>query len=140
MDFLILNKNNIRFIAKNISMKHIIISITSEGCDFPEIEKSDSCSGILKLVFDDIDTLRYAHHGKLFDRSMAQKILNFVEKHKNDIHLIICQCEGGISRSAGVAVGLTYLFNERARRDIIYQHYIPNALVVNTLVKEIMEK
>ena len=41
---------------------------------------------------------------------MAIQILDFVEKH-NDIDYILVNCEAGMSRSVGVAIGLSEIYN-----------------------------
>lgn len=59
-------------------------------------------------TFDSIDVKKY----KLFSENQAEEIIRFVLKEmKAGISRFIVNCEAGISRSAGIIVGLSEIFN-----------------------------
>jgi len=115
--------------------KSVVISITSKNGKPANIYTTDNLSEILFLNFDDIsrtDLNLSEEHFTLFNRDFARKILDFVEKHTDK--LIICQCEAGISRSAGVAAALSKIYNEDD--SFFYKNYRPNSLVYSEILKE----
>ncbi len=116
--------------------KHIIISICSPGTDRVEIFSDNPPEGILYLKFPDIDkeVKNYPYNYLIFNRYNARDILKFVNYHKDKIELIVCQCEAGISRSAGVAGALGKILN--GKDFYIFNNYLPNMLVYNTILKE----
>lgn len=57
-----------------------------------------------------------------------------VNRYKDKINLIICQCEAGISRSAGVAGALSKVLNKDDSK--IFEDYCPNMLVYRTVLEE----
>ena len=65
---------------------------------------------------------------------MAKKIVKFVKKYLNDVELIVCQCEAGISRSAGIAAGLAKCID--GDDDYFFKRYLPNSLVYSMIRKE----
>lgn len=92
----------------------IWISISTEEKDFAE-NSSPFLKGKLELVFSDTDK---PYPGiPFFDSEKAQKAIDFVEENlkKDPNLLVVCQCEAGRSRSAGLASGLAIVFN---RHDI----------------------
>ena len=134
MKFLVLNEDKIK--TYNIKYNHIVISIKSPGASKAEILYLNNCLDILYLEFHDFDnlSLNYPGHIKVFSKQDAKKILNFVKKYKEKIDLIVCQCEAGISRSAGVIGALSKIFNGDDTR--IFKEYLPNMLVYRTILKE----
>lgn len=126
--------------------KHILIQIYCHG-DYPEPTiKVWSRLDVLQLEFDDWDirakrliTEEFkdsaaAKKQIFFSEEQAQKIIEFVKKYIDKVELIICQCDAGISRSAGVAAALSKCINGN---DIFFfENYLPNSLVYSTIVKE----
>jgi len=113
----------------------VVISITSKNGSPANISTTNGLFEILFLKFDDIsrtDLNLCAEDFTLFNRDFAKKILAFVEKHTDK--LIICQCEAGISRSAGVAAALSKIYN--GDDSFFYKNYRPNSLVYNEILKE----
>ena len=99
----------------------ILISITSNGKDFPKVNKH--WKDILQLRFNDTedrDTGMMTSHAKM--------ILDFVIKHI-DCDIFV-NCDAGISRSTGVVVALELLFNSK---DISDKYPYHNRHVKNTI-------
>ena len=57
-----------------------------------------------------------------------------MEKH-NDVPVVICQCEAGISRSAGVASALLKLYGMDEKEIFTKGLYMPNLLVYKKLLE-----
>lgn len=135
MKFKILSREGIKQYETN--KKHIVISIADPEAEPVEILSDNPPLGILYLKFPDFDRpymKGYQYNHLLFDKYNAKDILKFVNQHKDSIELIVCQCEAGISRSAGVAGALSKILN--GEDFYIFNHYLPNRLVYNTILKE----
>lgn len=131
MKFLVLGEREIKNYITNLT--HIIISIRSPGATKAEIPFNDNCLDILYLEFHDFDDRNrdYPDYIKLFTVPDAELLLKFVDMFSDKIDLIICQCEAGISRSAGVAGALSKIFNKDDTE--FFKNYLPNILVYRTI-------
>jgi len=132
--FLILNREQIKTFVT--IQKHILISICDPEAEPVEIFSDNPPEGILFLRFPDFDKEieGYKYNYLVFDKYNARDILRFVKQHKDNIELIVCQCEAGISRSAGVAGALAKILNGDDTE--FFKKYLPNSLVYNTILKE----
>ncbi len=95
-----------KYCKQNHSKTSVIISIKSSWDKVDaDVFTSDSnnVKDILRLSFDDIDVEDNADHCMQYED--GKKIAEFVDKWK-DIETIIVHCDGGISRSAGVAAAI----------------------------------
>lgn len=137
MRFMVLNRKNVQFV--NPSVKHIIISITEANDQHPTIKPNENCLGVLKMKFGDVDDsapnytipMEYKH---------AEEIVDFVQQFANEIELIICQCDGGISRSAAVASALSVWLNGTDAEIYDNPRYLPNSWVRNRILKVLLDK
>ncbi|MEX3963337.1 hypothetical protein AB4Y42_14130 [Paraburkholderia sp. EG286B] len=94
-----------------------VISITAP--ERPEANL-DGFEHVLRLSFADVDFLnpslskRAAEKlGDAFTAEQAQAICSFVNDMPEEIVSIVVHCEGGYSRSCGVALGLNHLYGYR---------------------------
>ena len=135
MKFLTLSQKQIKnsAIYNSIQEKHVVISITSAEDEEITIPFNTHRVSQLYLKFDDVQDIdsRYIY----FDRSMANQILEFVEKYINSVSLIIVQCQAGLSRSVAIAAALSKIINYTD--DNIYTKGIPNMFVYTTLLDEL---
>ena len=145
MDFAVLSRDEARDF--HTDKKHIVISVMcpgdSEGpAKIPENKKN---IGRLTMAFHDWDkrqkkiieesTSPEAKDFVLFDRKMATQIVEFVRNFIVwDLELIVCQCDAGISRSAGIAAALAKCIN--GDNEYYFKHFLPNSLVYSLIVKE----
>ena len=118
----------------------IVISIFDSRSYPPVIGKSTNCIGILQLCFDDVCHDFGDIEGEVCINSKQGKLIaDFVLTYKNRAELIICQCEAGISRSAGVAAAISdYLLEDSTR---FYKnsggpngYFIPNKMVYRSVI------
>lgn len=122
--------------------KVVCISVTdpkSDPVNLPLLE-----TDVLRLSFHDLDRT-YPISGPaivLFDQVMAKQIKDFIMmkvwthmgRHLDDSELVVvCHCEAGISRSAGVAGALAKHFNGDDSK-FFKSPYLPNRLVYRTLL------
>jgi len=122
---------NIESYVSSLDEDFLLISITNPWSRYIHIPASKHCKGILRLRFHDT---AQKHRGKVHFRPRhAQRIKRFVLK--NDTDLIICQCQAGISRSAGVGAALAKYYNLDAEEYFKTGGYVPNLLVFRTLLE-----
>ncbi len=148
MRFAVFSEQLIQQHAPTIEEPHIIISIrapgqpralynppTDDGNENPAIQAlpraSASCKSVLFIDFFDVDKpTEHDHYGTLrpISEKQAEFIAKFVHSHIDDIELVVCQCEAGISRSAGLASGLSAIINGD-NKQFHTHHYRPNVAV-----------
>jgi predicted protein tyrosine phosphatase len=135
----ILNRREIK--AYQETENYAVISISCSNDPGVELSAPSNLRGLLRIQFDDISqpvtdekTGRvYAH----FTPELAKHIINFVNAMLNKVNIIVCQCDAGISRSAGVAVGLSALLCINEDQLFNSGRYIPNTLVYKTIKQEL---
>lgn len=132
MKFLVMSEREI--LNYKVKDTHIIISITSPKSNTAIIPYKSNCLDILYLEFHDLDRNYPEIDCHLVSPSDAKKVWDFVNKYKDKIQLIICQCEAGISRSAGTAAALSKVLNNRDTE--FFKKYLPNILVYRTILNE----
>ena len=136
MDIIVHSEDSIKQFITNIP--HIVISIRSNNCLKVELPKLDSRIGVLYLEFPDFDDRPNNYPYPLFSQHQAEQIIRFVERRINKIGLIICQCEAGISRSAGVAGALSMIYN--GEDEYFFRHYLPNRRVYRLILESYFGK
>lgn len=118
---------------------HIIISIGDPNDSEPApICEQPACKGILRLQFHDwddkqkiiLDRSKDCEDVKrmvFYSESQAKQVFDFVQQHVKFVEIIICQCDAGISRSAGMAAALSRILN--GTDEYFFKRYIPNSRV-----------
>jgi len=147
MKFEIFSKQNIEKYTGD--QPYILISVAGRHEDgedgYAELLDDEHRVDVLRLKFDDITTstnpLSYGMKYTdliYFDKPHAKQIIEFVNKHKDNVGLICVNCYAGISRSAGIASALSVIVNGPRSDEWIYQSpkYYPNPLVYNILLGE----
>lgn len=118
---------------------HLWISIFGTGDVAVELQPNPNRVGELYLKFDDIthDLPPFL----LMSEAQAKEVVDFVEKYKDKVSMIVCQCEAGISRSAGMALALSLWLNEGKDSGIGSQWcYCPNVHVKRMILGELRER
>lgn len=135
MRFLTLSEKQIKDIniynSKNISEKHVVISIVSAESKETILPNNINRLDCLHLKFDDVSDLTEEYI--YFDQSMARDIIQFLESYCNRVSLFIVQCEAGLSRSVAVASALSKIINYTD--DNIFTKGIPNMFVYTTILE-----
>jgi predicted protein tyrosine phosphatase len=120
--------------------KTALISITDYVNE--PIEISYEPDYILRLSFEDIsvedlseEELFKANKDKrLFTVEQAEKIAEFILPIKDEIELLICQCEYGVSRSSGCAAAIIEYFYGNGIDIFADIKYTPNKLVYHRTI------
>ena len=121
---------------KQLTSKSAVISFADEEDDF--LDYPDNVN-VLKVVFYDIrpsSTVK-EHYDKLLPE--AKDIAIFVNQAIKDGKDIICQCDYGISRSAGLAAAILQRYAHRGLDVFADYRYTPNQFVYNKVYKALME-
>jgi predicted protein tyrosine phosphatase len=95
----------------------------------PNIFSKKNLLQFLCLTFADRDS-----GSEIMTKEQAKDILKFVEIHK-DKHLIVCQCDAGISRSSAVAAALSKIYFDDDTWVFNDKQYRPNMHVYRTILK-----
>lgn len=128
IDFQVLGRADIARVCPQTP--HVVISISEPGSPAVRIANSPARLGLLRLTFHDAEE-PFAG-GTLLSEQDARAIVAFVREHRASVQLIVCQCEGGISRSAGVAAALSQWLNGGSSP--FFSHFVPNRHVYRTVL------
>lgn len=138
MKFLITNRDKITCLKLEIS--HIVISICEPEKDFPELLENNKRLGLLQLIFTDEDKVGSAkqigQEHLLMTKEQAQEVISFIDKHSDLAEAIVCQCDGGISRSSGMAAALSKILNGDDSWIFNSKEYVPNMYVYKMIMNE----
>jgi len=75
---------------------------------------------------------------KLFSEVEAKQVVDFVNKYKDEVEIIICQCEAGIARSSGTAAAVCTILGQHQEDGEFWvgkNRYRPNTHVYKTITK-----
>lgn len=148
MNFMIMRQSEAENESDKFDTPHAIISMVSPGVEDANIADNENRVGLLRVFFYDIDygsprmdkaTLDFIDHtygDGLFTEAQAREILDFVDGVKDQVSLLVCHCEAGISRSSGVAAALSLILNGSDKEIFESKQYIPNMFVYRTIVNE----
>ena len=96
-----------RYCTQKHSKSSLIISIASTYDNVkPNIwcDDKNNVKYILSLAFDDVEYEDDKEHCIMWEQ--GKQIADFVNEHYKEVDRIIVHCDGGISRSAGVAAAI----------------------------------
>jgi len=135
MDFMVCNRSAIHDFKADVP--YVIISITEPQDFHPQINITDqNLIDALRIKFPDADR-NYEYNGKIIEvmtEKDAEHILLFVSSVMHKIKLIVCQCDGGISRSSAVAAALGKILNNDDTFIFNNLKYKPNMHVYRTIL------
>lgn len=126
--------------------RHAIISITHPGGNRASMPDNDKRLDVLWMQFHDIEDNPnyiskfldiYGIEPRPFREQDALLVKEFLEQVEGDIETLICQCEAGISRSAGAAAAISKARTGDDQR--FFEWYHPNRLVYKTLLRVLMK-
>lgn len=121
---------------KALTSKSAIVSFADDEDDFLDFPED---SNVLKIVFYDIrpsSTIK-EHYDRLLPE--AKDIAKFVNQKILEGKDIICQCDYGISRSAGLAAAILERYAHRGIDVFANYKYTPNQFVYNKVYQELMK-
>lgn len=119
----------------SISRPFILISIRSPGLNKIDLPETPMMKSALYLSFVDDETTE-SNDQIFFSERDAKEIISFIDMHKNDVDLLIIQCEVGESRSTAIAMVLElYLNHDKKASNRYKRYYAPNKRVETILKK-----
>ncbi len=134
----ILSKSELYKLIENneLTNKSAIVSFADEEDEFLDFPKDID---VLKVVFYDIrpSSVVKEHYDSLLPE--AKDIASFVSQKINEGKDIICQCDYGISRSAGLAAAILERYAHKGLEVFTDYRYTPNLFVYNKVYRELMK-
>ena len=118
----------------------IVISITDINSYHPIYSEKENILDILYLKFDDVDLSSNTNPESRFyvpiNEIQAKEIVDFVEKYKDKVEQVVCQCDAGISRSSATAAALSVIYNGNGSDKWIFdsRQYVPNTAVYRAIL------
>lgn len=128
--------------------KTAVISITDYDYDLPKLRSQPKY--YIGLKFDDVDSDIFEDVGSqlsvadienkyhMMSYAQAKEIADFYKKVRNDVDLIICQCEYGQSRSAAIAAAILEYEDKRGIEIFADDRYFPNKIIFRKILEELI--
>lgn len=141
MKFLVLSRREIEKFRTD--MVHVVISVSDPNQEKVKLPESGFRLDTLHLSFHDLDKMPETKIEKdilghmLITTGDAKNIVEFFCKYKDKVSLVICQCEAGICRSAGIASALAEIAGQDSQP--FFKRYIPNMLVYRTILETVFK-
>ena len=120
---------------KGLPPNTAVISFTDEG--FGEFLEFPITADVLKIEFDDIRARDIPKERIVELLPEAHAIAVFVDQKIKEHKDIICQCDYGISRSAGLAAAILERYAHRGIDVFSNYKYNPNQIVFNKVFEEL---
>lgn len=121
----------------------VIISIYTPTDTPAAIDKENpTIIDVLPLAFVDSDDTDKDHFDWtwIFSNQQAYKIFKFVEKWKDKVDRLWIHCDGGVSRSAGVAAAILKAYTGDDSQIFDNRNYYPNMLVYRRTLQVLTEE
>lgn len=123
-----------RLIEKGLPDNTAIVSFSDTVDDFIEFPKG---TDVLQIAFYDVrpHTVVKEHYDRILPE--AKQIAEYVYQKKLEGKDLICQCDYGISRSAGLAAAVLQRWGKKGIEVFANYRYTPNQFVYNKVLKEL---
>lgn len=146
MEFIVLSRDKAK--TYECDKPHIYISVKcpydSEG--WAKLPDNPNRMQTLLLAFDDWDdyqkhklTTEFKNNPRVgemvfFSNDHAKSIVGLVQEYQKKVEAIVCQCDAGISRSAGIAAALSKCIVGHDMQ--FFERYHPNRRVYRMILNE----
>lgn len=131
-----------------------VISITDFGYEYAELKNRPDF--LLQMTFDDVgddifedevgrtltneERKNIEHKYKIFSDDMASMVTEFYFSIKNEVDVLICQCEYGQSRSAAIASAILEYRDGKGINIFADDRYYPNKMVFRKTLNALKHK
>lgn len=125
-----------RVIEKGIPHNTAIVSFSDTKDDFVEFPEG---TDVLQIAFYDVrpHTVARDHYDRILPE--AKQIAEYIYQKKMEGKDLICQCDYGISRSAGCAAAVLQRWGGKGIDVFADYLYTPNQFVYNKVLTELMK-
>ena len=114
--------------------RHINISIANPQAPKAKLPELESRVDALFITCADSGRVGFkVSEGDLFNKSLAEAVWKFVDKYKDEVDLIVVNCELGISRSSGMAAAIGKILNGDDMD--FFRYFIPNMHVYRKMME-----
>ena len=139
MEFFVYSRQGVEAVPP-FDVPHVFISITTPGDrkGLAKLPESAMTLGVLRLSFHDLDLIAddvlkameedEGEKYTLFGDSDADKIVEFITKHRGQLGAVIVHCDAGVSRSPAVAASIAKTFG-KSDDSFFFKRYHPNRRV-----------
>ena len=134
----ILSRENMNILIRKNAIPSNTAIVSFSDCE-EEFIKFPKEIDVLKIAFMDI--IPFEIDKKYYDsilpeaKIIAEYIVNKVKEGKD----IICQCDYGVSRSAGLAAAILQMYGHHGIQIFSDYRYLPNQFVYNKVLKELKQ-
>lgn len=134
----ICSRNDIfKKIKEGIADNTAIISFADTIEDYVKFPKG---TDVLQIAFYDVRPFTVAKHHYKRILPQAKEIAEFITQKRKEDKDIICQCDYGVSRSAGCAAAILEMWEHKGLEIFADYRYTPNQFVYNKVLKELRER
>ena len=119
-------------LAYEPSGREVCISVTDPDKDTPQL--SPRFLSVLRLAFSDLIEPSGVDSDIVFNNRHAKAVVAFAQQW-NDVERVVIHCRAGMSRSPGIAIGLSELFSWGPTAGIEQQHPLWNRRVRREVVR-----
>ena len=154
MKILIKSRKDIEALSKKpFAERTLLISITDVN-DIP-VELTNEPEYLIRVAFDDVDNdvvidevgmNATAEENAVVEKKynmismeQAHEIAKLYYDHKDEINVLICQCEHGQSRSAAVAAAILEFRSRRGIDVFSNDNYYPNKVVFRRMLEALKD-
>lgn len=110
---------------------YVVVSFSDPGAPLVDLTHDKNCLAALRVAVHDISAP--CAHFFHFTETWAMRVWDFVERFTDQVNFVMCQCEAGISRSAGLAAALSYTWY--GTDEFFFRTYLPNLLIYRTMLR-----
>ena len=130
-----------RQVSKEYPYDHIVIRYKTPRVNYHPTVLSKFCRGQVELFVHDYTPKEAMGNPQiiLFSKNHAKKILELVEREKNNVYHIICVCDAGISRSSATAAAISKILYNDDTFVFDNPRYLPNSHIYSTILRTYFE-
>ena len=126
-----------KIIKEGIPDNTAIISFADTIEDYVKFPKG---TDVLQIAFYDVRPFTVAKHHYKRILPQAKEIAEYITQKRKEGKDIICQCDYGVSRSAGCAAAIIEMWEHKGLEIFADYRYTPNQFVYNKVFKELRER